>query len=338
MSKLQAKIDRVLNVNCETMHERWLMNRSLLAVVTDSHNLREFAKIRCSHTGKPLGSYSAAYLGELQRVHGVERAQFVLKMMATKQEQGFMKYNVAGETLSEFLIQEPVAFFMHALAEYGGWYHGTLPSDIIERTESVWATIQQRGRVYDALVSSLASKEENSLHMRSLLHACELLRRYLAIAFKHKQEESMDSIVERLDAHSTILDADMQDIIASIHHSLSALILSVRNQRKEIKNATNLISEVRNKYGAGGGMWRQQGKGDKYFSLDEASRVLLEALDVNIIPELSPLDALTTSNRIRREKERQKEERQKEEKQYEGRARTSEAGELETITIKWHGE
>ena len=108
-------------------------------------------------------------------------------------------------------------------------------------------------------------------------------------------------------------------VIERIKSTITSLILNVRDKRKDIKNSTNLVAEIRNLYGAGGGVWRAQGKGDKYYSTDEASRVLLEALDVELVPQLSPLEALETANRIRQDKAARKA-RGKSEPVYEGRA------------------
>ena len=331
MSQTQAKIDRALAVNSDALHERWLMNHSLIALVTDAHNLQEFSIVRCSHTGKPLGHHSATYLAELQRTLGAEQARFALKLAAVRNRQCFTAVNVAGETLSELLMNEPIAFFMHALAEYGGWYKADESSNVVEQTERAWRIIQQRATVYDAIHAGLASDTSDSLHMRSLLHACELLRRYLAIAYKHKQRDALEYIVRILAQEPVTVDATMQDVIALLTRTISDLITHVRDKRKEIRSATNLISEVRDRYGVGGGIWRQQAKSDRYYSNDEASRVLLEALDIDILPELSALDALLTKNAIMRDKEARKQQRN--EPQYEGKTLLSTAA--VAITIKW---
>ena len=318
MPQLQSKIERALRVDSDSMYERWLTDHSLIALAVDSHELGDFAIIRCAQTGKPLGMHGAAYLAELQRTLGVPAARFSLMLAATKQQQAFTRLHRVGETLTRLLLNEPVTFFMHALAEYGGWYQQGSCASLEEETGKVWATIQQRAHLYDAVRAGLDSRDEGALHMRTLLHACELLRRYLAIAFKHKQRDALTHIIHTLTLTQCVSDAEMQEVIACIKQTITTLILDVRDRRKEIKNSTNLVAEIRNLYGAGGGVWRAQGKADKYYSSDEASRVLLEALDIELVPQLSPLEELETSNRIKRAKAARKVSRS--EPVYEGRA------------------
>ena len=129
MSKIQSKIERALSVDSDSMHERWFMDHSLIALAVDSHELSEFAIIRCAQTGKPIGAHNAAYLAELQRTLGAQHAAFVLKMAATKQQQSFTRVHQVGESLTRLMLNEPVAFFMHALSQTCLLYTSPSPRD-----------------------------------------------------------------------------------------------------------------------------------------------------------------------------------------------------------------
>lgn len=296
----RARVEKALAVNVSALIERWSTGQMLASVLSDAHNLREFSTIYCSQTGKPLGSRSALYLAEIQRVHGLEMARFVLQIEASKAQEHFTVYTVVGETLKKLMMEEPVTFFMLGLSSYLNW-RPSLDEQLESVAERNWQLIQKKAVAYRNIHEGVKS---GLLSMEELLTGCELVRRYLGIAGRHKQSGQLDQMLHWL-LNGPVADEAFQQLNDSIRDTIRFLLLKVQAKRAEIKNKTNLIAEARTQFG-GLGEWQALQKTDKHYSNNEATRLIIEVLGVDFPVPRNADERRDQRLRIQRRKERDK--------------------------------
>ena len=328
-NEVKQKIERVLSVNTDALASRFWFFHKIEKKEIESHPLTRFKTIYCAESGMALGFRSAEYLNALVQIHGIEKAETCLYIESLRTYNHLFAYELIGETLQTALLQEPVFFFMRALAVYGGERRKENLSTL-DNLQEQYKGVERKARIFRAISVGL---HEKTLQIETLLTACELLRRYLAIAGKHAQTDSLTFILEILAREDTITDKIFSRVNAIIQETLSSTIRRVKEilekrNRKPSKNATTLISDVRQEIG-GLSAWQALGKTDNFHSADEATRAVLECLGIDLVMN-RPSNQAVTRNRIadmkQKEKALKKAEKERQEKTaYQGKTRSAPA-------------